>query len=441
MACAPTSTPRVLLAPAAPPTESRRRRAGPPGPELLARAGPPASRGLGLRGVYGFSPGGSVPQRSYPRRRPRRRAPVLAHLAVALALMCCCVLVACSSDLAELMGYLLRGCRPDHQGHRDGCCQLVDRDRERLKTFLSRIGDPLSPALWRRRPRGRSVCAAVAARPGGLAATAAHRGARVRGGFYHRAADQTATAFLWSRSCASSVGRRVRAGSRSRRGNLNRRIRQIVRGDGAVALGGLYSCDGLKSAHRQLGELGRTTRHRRRTGWRWPDTTRRSCVAPCGRLTMRRIRCRASYMKQRAQRRIVQPRGWAEDRARWRAPGPPARAPPRDDVLDLHDLNLVGRPPAGFIEIRAARSWRLLRALPTRIADRGPLLCYARTRRLPSLTSPPGAPAAPGGNRLRLLPSGPDLVREPTSRGTRTINAPEGRSDRSRCPSTGLQPR
>ena len=38
--------------------------------------------------------------------------------------------------------------------------------------------------------------------------------------------------------------------------------------------------------------------------------------------------------------------------------------------------------------------------------------------------SGPGAPAAPAGDRLRLLPSGPDLVRKPTPRGTRTIDAP-----------------
>jgi hypothetical protein len=37
-----------------------------------------------------------------------------------------------------------------------------------------------------------------------------------------------------------------------------------------------------------------------------------------------------------------------------------------------------------------------------------------------------GAPAAPVGNRLRLLPSGPDLVHKPTPRGTRAIDAPNG---------------
>ena len=40
--------------------------------------------------------------------------------------------------------------------------------------------------------------------------------------------------------------------------------------------------------------------------------------------------------------------------------------------------------------------------------------------------SGPGTPAAPAGDRLRLLPSGSDLVHGPTSRGTRAIDANVG---------------
>ncbi len=40
--------------------------------------------------------------------------------------------------------------------------------------------------------------------------------------------------------------------------------------------------------------------------------------------------------------------------------------------------------------------------------------------------SGPGAPAAHIGDRLRLLPSGPDLIHGPTSRGTRAINTTTG---------------
>ena len=57
------------------------------------------------------------------------------------------------------------------------------------------------------------------------------------------------------------------------------------------------------------------------------------------------------------------------------------------------------------------------------------------------LGSGPGAPAAPAGYRLRLLPSGPDLIREPSPRGTRTIDAPGLRSDRGGIPRRGVQPR
>jgi hypothetical protein len=50
-------------------------------------------------------------------------------------------------------------------------------------------------------------------------------------------------------------------------------------------------------------------------------------------------------------------------------------------------------------------------------ADRAPSL-EAGPRALPSSDdSGPGPPAAPAGDRLRLLPSGPDLVHGPTSRG------------------------
>ena len=48
-----------------------------------------------------------------------------------------------------------------------------------------------------------------------------------------------------------------------------------------------------------------------------------------------------------------------------------------------------------------------------------------------------GTPSAPAGTRLRLLPSGPDLVRGPTSQGTLPINAPAGGACRATRPSGG----
>ncbi len=52
-----------------------------------------------------------------------------------------------------------------------------------------------------------------------------------------------------------------------------------------------------------------------------------------------------------------------------------------------------------------------------------------------------GTPAAPAGDRLRLLPSGPDLVHKPTPRGTRTIDAPNGGATGANAPRRGIQPR
>ena len=108
----------------------------------------------------------------------------------------------------------------------------------------------------------------------------------------------------------------------------------------------------------------------------------------------------------------------------------------------------------------ANRSWLIFRALPgdgaqaerrtrrrlplARVdaeVDRAPHVETRRRSPVAARGSGPGAPAAPAGDRLRLLPSGPDLVRKPTPRGTRTIDAPRRRSDRSRTPRRGIQPR
>src|SRR4051794_19685843 len=56
-------------------------------------------------------------------------------------------------------------------------------------------------------------------------------------------------------------------------------------------------------------------------------------------------------------------------------------------------------------------------------ADRAPSIEVGLRALTPRAAPAPGAPAAPVGIRLRLLPSGPDLIHEPTSRGTRAISA------------------
>src|SRR4051794_29831122 len=65
-----------------------------------------------------------------------------------------------------------------------------------------------------------------------------------------------------------------------------------------------------------------------------------------------------------------------------------------------------------------------------RTAESGP--CTLRRERSPSASTGcklrSGDPASPAGDRLRLLPSGPDLVHGPTSRGTRPSTPQPARS-------------
>jgi len=85
---------------------------------------------------------------------------------------------------------------------------------------------------------------------------------------------------------------------------------------------------------------------------------------------------------------------------------------------------------------------RVLPAFRAEVADRAPLV-EARSRALDAVHgSGSGFPAAPADDRLRLLPSGPDLVHGPTSRGD-----PDHRRRKRRCwprtdaPRGGVQPR
>ncbi len=77
-----------------------------------------------------------------------------------------------------------------------------------------------------------------------------------------------------------------------------------------------------------------------------------------------------------------------------------------------------------------------------KVVDRAPLVEIPATGRLIAVRdSGPGTPAAPAGDRLRLLPSGPDLVHKPTPRGTRTIDAPNSGATGVETPRKGIQPR
>src|SRR5579871_3936334 len=62
-------------------------------------------------------------------------------------------------------------------------------------------------------------------------------------------------------------------------------------------------------------------------------------------------------------------------------------------------------------------------------ADRAPIFEAGSRGAAVKLRFRPGAPAAPERHRLRLLPSGPDLVHGLTSRRDRTINTTTGGAD------------
>src|SRR3954453_3471161 len=70
----------------------------------------------------------------------------------------------------------------------------------------------------------------------------------------------------------------------------------------------------------------------------------------------------------------------------------------------------------------------LLRQLAA-LMDRAPFVEAGSPGACATGRSGTGTPAAPAGTRLRLLPSGSDLVHGPTSRGTRAINAAGRRAD------------
>ena len=77
-----------------------------------------------------------------------------------------------------------------------------------------------------------------------------------------------------------------------------------------------------------------------------------------------------------------------------------------------------------------------------KLVDRAPPVEAGSPGACAAACSGPGAPAAPAGDRLRLLPSGPDLVHGPTSRGTRAIDAGGRRADPGgRAPREGIRPR
>ena len=93
-------------------------------------------------------------------------------------------------------------------------------------------------------------------------------------------------------------------------------------------------------------------------------------------------------------------------------------------ILDPRDpVPRVAAAPAGMRAVARNASWVLYRREP----KSGPCTLLRSASRAPMpVVAPAGHSRLARGDRLRLLPSGPDLVHEPAPRGTRAISATRG---------------
>ena len=103
----------------------------------------------------------------------------------------------------------------------------------------------------------------------------------------------------------------------------------------------------------------------------------------------------------------------------------PSRANPTDLSADSPRERPVPRGADRFIGTGLIRSCTRRRATPTRTRHRVRLQ--------------PSCPSAPEGDRLPLLPSGPDGVHEPSLRGTRLSTSDDGAVGERRRPRPGIQ--
>ena len=109
-------------------------------------------------------------------------------------------------------------------------------------------------------------------------------------------------------------------------------------------------------------------------------------------------------------------------------PGDTRLRPIRGTLAALASPNRPASPfrPAGLRPAAPPSRWTV--HPPSRLRRRSPIAAR---------DSGSGTPAAPAGDRLRLLPSGPDLVHKPTPRGDPSHRRPERRSNRSETPLGG----
>ena len=226
------------------------------------------------------------------------------------------------------------------------------------------------------------------------------------------------------RSCASSAAPACSAGCACERGDPRRRVVDGVRRRSCSLALVAYAPAQYRSAHRELTELAR---QQSIEGDLLALVANHAINLRCGPVGVPNhapIPLLALYLKT-SPANVRQPAG-RPHRRRGVYVDPASSEVEDDYVLDPRDPHEAVSVPPGFTadgrqplvaDLPALPSRRMQRTVhpPSRLRAPAPAAAHG---------SGPGAPAAPAGDRLRLLPSGPDLVRKPTPRGTRTIDAP-----------------
>lgn len=328
--------------------ETRRRRAGAPVLALLALAGlmrPEAWAFSGLYLIYVVAA-----ERSPAQALPRRGRRELAGL-VGLALSA--PLVWLISDLAVTGNpfWSLTNTR-----HTAGTLQRVTGIQNVPQYIPRRIGEVLRPPVLLGAAVGGVLTLLWVRRRATLAASAGVIAVVVFAGFATIGLPiNSRYGFLADAILCIFCGAGVFGWALLERGDRHRRIWQIAAVVVAVALVG-YIPATVNSAHRELGKLA--DQHGiedELVALVKQDAVTLLC-GPVGVPNHAPVPLLALYLKT-SPARIVSPEAGQISRGVYLAASPRAL---RDYVLDPHDPHSAGRPPAGFLEVRADPSWRVL---------------------------------------------------------------------------------